>query len=102
MFIECALRYQKRLKPLLDFYRVLHRPQFVLEHILEVPARVCQQWLEMRGVPATGVPLTPARVCQQWLEMRGVPATGVPLTPQPVIVFGLTVYSTINHELYII
>ena len=80
MFIECALRYLKRLKPLLDFYRVLYHPQFVLEHMLEVPARVCQQWLEMRGVPATGVPLT----------------------PQPVIVFGLTVYSTINHELYII
>ena len=48
---------------------ILYHPQFVLEHILEVPARVCQQWLEMRGVPATGVPLT----------------------PQPVIVFGLTV-----------
>ena len=76
----CSTEVPKRLKPLLDFYHVLYHPQFVLEHILEVPARVCQQWLEMRGVPATGVPLT----------------------PQPVIVFGLTVYSTINHELYII
>lgn len=43
--------------------------QFVLEHIVEVPARLCQQWLEIRGLPTTGIALT----------------------TQPVIVFGLTV-----------
>ena len=43
--------------------------QFVLEEILEVPGRLCLQWLEMRGISSVGVALP----------------------PQPVIVFGQTV-----------
>ncbi|CAI8050038.1 hypothetical protein GBAR_LOCUS27528 [Geodia barretti] len=36
---------------------VLESIQYILEEVLELPGKLCRQWLEMRGLSVIGVPL---------------------------------------------